>query len=454
MCGIAGIVKLENTPCDAAAVERMRDEVPYRGPDDRGSVYFRRDCRSFENVEPTDSKWIVGLGHRRLSILDLSASGHQPMCHEGRYWVAYNGEVYNYVELRTELVRAGRSFHSSSDTEVILAAFAQWGTSCFRRFRGMWGLILFDALRREIILCRDPVGIKPLYIWKGDGLVAIASEIKQFRCVQGFRSKVDYLAGMEYLKTGYEDPERSFFEGVEPVRPAHWVRISLDTCTVASPERYWYPELIEVAVTDPQEAASLFSEKLRECVDMHLRSDVSVGCALSGGLDSSAIAVLIDAHNKTTEPLRTFTVTFPGESIDESAYADTVVSAIHAEPYKVTPKPDRFLEDLNHFLWIHDEPVGSLSMYAGYCIARLTRESGVTVTLHGQGGDEILSGYWQSYFLYLRQLLMNGSWTRLAGYFTGAFWGGGNPSLFGQIPLMVQRYLSRSKRSIGYSKTK
>src|SRR5262249_19392718 len=145
----AGLVKLETTSCSASVIDRMRDEVSYRGPDDFGSVYFGKDRKVHKTLEPDSSNWLVGLGHRRLSILDLSLAGHQPMSYGDRYWIVYNGEVYNYVELRRELVQAGRSFRSSSDTEVILASFAEWGTACFRRFRGMWGLILFDAVRRE-----------------------------------------------------------------------------------------------------------------------------------------------------------------------------------------------------------------------------------------------------------------------------------------------------------------
>ena len=155
MCGIAAILKLETTCCTADVLDRMRDEVSYRGPDDFGSVYFCHNPKPLDAVVPESTQCKVGLAHRRLSILDLSPSGHQPMCYGGRYWITYNGEVYNYLELRQELARAGRAFQSSSDTEVILAAFAEWGTASFSRFRGMWGLVLYDAVRQEVILCRD-----------------------------------------------------------------------------------------------------------------------------------------------------------------------------------------------------------------------------------------------------------------------------------------------------------
>jgi asparagine synthase (glutamine-hydrolysing) len=204
-----------------------------------------------------------------------------------------------------------------------------------------------------------------------------------------------------------------------------------------------------VQVTDAEEAAQLFVDKVRECVDIHLRSDVPVGCALSGGLDSSAIAVFIDGlKGGWGNPLHTFTSTFPGEAIDEREYADAILTRIHAKPYFVTPDPVLFPEELNRFVWIHDEPVGGISMYAGYCVARLTRQAGVSVTLNGQGGDEIFSGYWQSYFLYLRELLNHGRLLTLASHFVGALLGSGNPSLVRQIPVMLRRYRARRKPSL------
>jgi asparagine synthase (glutamine-hydrolysing) len=198
-------------------------------------------------------------------------------------------------------------------------------------------------------------------------------------------------------------------------------------------------------VTDAEEAGRLFAEKLRECVHIHLRSDVPVGCALSGGLDSSSIAVLVHALQDGDEgPLHTFTSTFPGDATDEREYADTVLKEIYAEPHFVTPDPTKFLEDLDRFLWIHDEPVGGISVYAAYCIARLTRQVGIPVTLNGQGGDEILSGYWQSYYLYLHRLVRQGRFLSLASHFAGALLGTGNPVLVSQAPVMFRRYRARS----------
>lgn len=451
MCGIAAILKSRDVNCPADILNAMRDEVSYRGPDDRGSKFFRRFGATYAELErsQSESAWEIGLGHRRLSILDLSIAGHQPMVYGKRFWIVYNGEVFNFIEIRAELKRLGHNFQSSSDTEVILAAYSEWGSACFAYFRGMWGLVIFDSQRNEVILCRDRLGIKPLYFWERPGLIAIASEIKQFLHVPGFNPRIDLQASNLYLQAGYEDPNRSFFCDVRPVPAGSWMTIALDGLKISTPESYWHPERVQVVVKSSDEAAQLFSNKLKESVGMHLRSDVPVGCALSGGLDSSAIAVLVSGMNNDHEvPLHTFTCTFPGHKLDERQYVDAVLANIHALAHFSTPDPREFLEDLNRFIWIHDEPVGHLSMYSGYCIARLTHKAGVPVTLNGQGGDEIFSGYWQTYFMHLRDLWRQGRRLALAGHFLGAYLGNGNPDLIGQIPVMLRRYRSRKKKTL------
>ena len=450
MCGIAAILKSRDIHFPTAMFERMRDEVSYRGPDDKGRTFFNRSGSAYHKMEmpDADSAWEIGLGHRRLSILDLSSAGHQPMGYKGRFWIVYNGEVYNYIELRAELQGLGHLFHSASDTEVILAAYAEWGPACFDRLRGMWAIVILDCVRSEIIVCRDRLGIKPLYLWEGSGLVAIASEIKQLLHVPGFTARMDPVSAALYLQTGYENSSRSFFRDVWPVPAGCWLRVSLDSLKLSEPEAYWHPERIQVGVTNADEAGRLFADKLRETVRMHLRSDVPVGCALSGGLDSSSIAVLVNAmKNGQGVPLHTFTSTFPGHRYDERQFVDSVVATIRALPHFTTPDPHLFLEELDRFLWIHDEPVGSLSMYAGYCVARLTQEAGIPVTLNGQGGDEILSGYWQTYFLHLLDLWKQGQLMDLSRHFLGALMRNGNPVLMGQVPVMLRRFRARGMKA-------
>jgi asparagine synthase (glutamine-hydrolysing) len=449
MCGIAAILKLATAPCPAGALGRMRDEIAYRGPDDFGSMFFRREGSGWIEATPPVAEWQVGLGHRRLSILDLTATGHQPMPYRSKFWIVYNGEVYNYVEIRAELGQLGHVFRSSSDTEVILAAYAEWGTDCFSRFRGMWGLVIIDYARNEAILCRDRLGIKPLYLWQGSGIVAIASEIKQFRHVPGFSARLDAGVANAYIRTSHEDPRRSFFRGVQPMEAGAWLRIPLDTLKPSAPHSYWYPERVRGTVTDPAEAGRLFANKADECVRIHLRSDVPVGCWLSGGLDSSSIAVIISQQeNNSGNALRTFTATFPGQAVDEREYVDAVLTQIKASAHFVTPEPGLFLEELDRFLWIHDEPVGGISNYAGYCVARLTSKMGIPVTLNGQGGDEIFSGYWQSYFLQLYELWKKRRLVPLASHLLGALFGTGNPALVTQIPFILRRYYDRQNPAL------
>ncbi len=449
MCGIAGLLKSSGVYIPQNVLKKMTTDIGHRGPDDEGTVFLSSSSSDTNLLcSETDADWTVALGSRRLSILDISPAGHMPMAYKDFLWCVYNGEVYNFIEVRAELQKLGHVFRSSCDTEVILAAYTEWGPDCFSRFRGMWGLIIFDSKRNEVIICRDRLGIKPIYFWQGTGIIAIASELKQFLAIPGFVPRLQMSVATEYLKTGYEMPDTCFFRDVSPVPAGTWLRIPLDTLIPSTPQRYWHPEKVQVSITTVEEASRLFAEKLQESVRIHLRSDVPVGCALSGGLDSSAIAVLVREMQSLHAPaLHTFTSTFAGENVDERAYADAVVQQLGAEPHYATPDPFRFLDELDTFLYMHDEPVGSLSMYAGYCIARLTREAGISVTLNGQGGDEILSGYWQSYFLYLRTLASHGHMLPLAQHFTGALLGYGNPLLLQQVPVMLKRYSARARRT-------
>lgn len=445
MCGIAALFRQLTTYIPPDTLKRMTTNIRHRGPDDEGMVFLSTHADSW-HVCSEEADWTVALGSRRLSILDLSSSGHMPMMYRNAFWCVYNGEVYNFIEVRTELEKLGHTFRSSSDTEVILAAYAEWGPNCFTRFRGMWGLVLFDSIRNEVLVCRDRLGIKPLYIWQGAGMVAVASEVKQFLHVPGFTPRIHLSTATEYLRTGYEEPSRSFFQEVATVPAGSWLRISLTTLIPSTLVSYWHPERIQTEITTVEQASQLFAEKLRESVRLHLRSDVPVGCALSGGLDSSAIAVLVsELQSAQGATLNTFTSTFAGDQTDEREYADAVVAHIRATPHYVTPDPMAFLDELDSFLFMHDEPIGSLSMYAGYCIARLTREAGVPVSLNGQGGDEILSGYWQSYFLHLRELGRHGRIIPFIGHFAGAVTEKGNSALLSQVPLMLRRYYARSK---------
>ncbi len=443
MCGIAALFRLSRREISPEAIVRMTRAVAHRGPDGEGIAYFGPTEHGLAEIDPRGSDWNVALGHRRLSILDLSDAGRQPMVYRDHLWLIYNGEVYNYVELRSELERAGHVFRSHTDSEVILAAYDQWGTACFERMRGMWGLVILDCRRQIAVLSRDRLGIKPLYVVESNGLIAVASELKQFLSVPGLTLQPDEKALRDYLQTGYESTGRTFFEHISPVPAGVWMSIDLANGKMSPPHEFWFPEQIEATIADSRLASEQLRDSLLESVRVHLRSDVPVGCALSGGVDSSSIAGCVGEITSRQQRLETFSVLFPGSPTDESGYVGVMVENVNCRPHSITPTPEQFLADLDRFVWINDEPVGALAQYAGYALARLTRETQVPVTLNGQGGDEVLGGYWQSYFLHLRRLLRSGRWLRLAGHFAGSIFPWGNPQLPLQAPAMLRRYRSR-----------
>lgn len=479
MCGILGLIRRSGAPFPAGAVEAMTRRVSHRGPDGEGYAYLGSHGDGLQQLPggaaAGDGPWRVALGHRRLKILDLSDDAAQPMAwpmassnggstaDQPHLWLVYNGEVYNYLELRRELEAEGRRFATTGDTEVVLAAYEQWGTDCFRRFHGMWGLLLIDGRRRRAVVSRDRLGIKPLYLRPVDGCVAVVSELKQLTAMPGPALDVDPEALAEYLATGYEETHRCFFAGVEPLAAGTWRSLDLDTLELSPAHSFWDPAFDEAKIDHPEEAAELFAEAFRHSVTLHLRSDVPVGCALSGGLDSSAVAAVIqglwrDHKPRPVEPgqppvgnLQTFTAAFPGSAVDEGPQVRRTAAALGADAFFVEPRPEELLDELDEWVWSHDEPVGSLSQYAGYRVARLTRHHGVPVVLNGQGGDEVLGGYWQSYLLWLRELARRGRAVALAGHLLGAAAPGGNGRLLAQLPVMGRRYLHRRRSALGRS---
>jgi asparagine synthase (glutamine-hydrolysing) len=424
----------------------MVDRAAHRGPDDTGVVAFAGQ-RAVEDLEV--ETWEIALAHRRLAIIDLSSRGAQPMVYRGRYWLAYNGEVYNYLELRAELERRGHHFCTRSDSEVILAAFAEWGPHCFERMRGMWALVLVDLQTRTAMLCRDRLGMKPLYVWQSDALLAVVSEIKQLAELPGFRPRYAEEVVAEYLATGYESNVGSFFRDVLPVQPGTFLTFSIDRRVLSAAQPYWWPERITASISDGAEATDAFEAKLEECVGIHLRSDVPVGCSLSGGLDSSAIAVLARGQTIAGTDFHTFTAACAGDPAEERECVDVMLDVVRPSAHFVSPSAEGFLDDLDDFVWHHDEPVSSLSMYAGYCVARTVRAAQVSVILAGEGGDEVLSGYWQSYFMYLREAGLRGRVLTVASHLASAALPGGNPTLLAQVPVMARRYVDRRRGLAG-----
>ena len=410
MCGIAGYHGLT---ADEALLRRMNDCQVHRGPDGDGIF--------------TDGP--VGLAHRRLSIIDR-AHGQQPMTTpDGRYTIIYNGEVYNYLDLRAELEALGRSFSTDSDTEVVLEAFAQWGAEAFDRFNGMFGLAIWDAQVRSLTLARDHFGIKPLYVCRSAGSGAnggdawvFASEIKPILASGLYEKRPNERTIFRYLRFRiHEDGRETFFDGIERLEPGEMMVIVAD----GSVERRMFTrlreELLELALEQrpyDEAAAREYRERLVEAVRLRLQSEVPVGTSLSGGLDSSAVAVIINRllneHDKTAESVgaqqNTFSAVFPNSINDEERYVDDVLEICRGQVtgHKIKPTATEFKEDLVDFVRTQEEPLISSGPYAQYQVMREATKH-VTVLLDGQGADEMMAGYIPYYFVYLRQLRAQGA---------------------------------------------
>ena len=380
MCGICGIVALGRPP-EAETVERMAAELDHRGPDGPGSYAAEG----------------VALGFRRLAIIDLSDAGDQPFASDdGALRLVHNGEVYNYRELRRELEARGHAFRSATDTEVVLAAYREWGERCVQRFNGMWAFVIWDAKRRTLFCSRDRFGVKPFYYRFDAGRFVFASEPRAFRGDPETRLEPNPRAIRDYLDQAYLDhTEETFFAGIRKLPPAHYLVLDENGLRVS---RYWSLEEHEPPAGDAAEALrELFLDSIR----LRLRSDVPAGTALSGGLDSSAIAVTVDhlLHTEKENAVavgprqRTFTAYFEVPGFDERPYAEAVVGRTTAEPHWITFGPEELAGDLPSIVEAQGEPFGSTSICAGWYVMREARRAGVTVMLDGQGGDEVLAGY-------------------------------------------------------------
>ncbi|MEO6110255.1 MAG: asparagine synthase (glutamine-hydrolyzing) [Nitrospiraceae bacterium] len=404
MCGIAGIAYASSAKLEmAAAVRRMIALQRHRGPDGEGFY---------------DSKG-VSLGHCRLAIIDLTETGHQPMAdQEGRYWITFNGEIYNYLELGEELRELGFQFHGTSDTEVLLAAFRQWGQKCLERLRGMFAFAIWDERTGCLFAARDRLGIKPFHYWvNGTSQLAFASELKALLEFLPDRM-VNTTLAKQFLAWNLIDhePAETMISGIMRLPPAHallWRQgEGLRTW------RYWELKVNEDFQVTPEHEAVLIGEfrrQFEETVSLHLRSDVPVGTCLSGGLDSSAIACVVnlELHRRGVwqkHSQHTFSACFEEPRLDERRYIEVVVDAIGCQSHYVFPSGERFAEDLEQWVWHQEEPAGGSGVYAQYCVARLARDSGIKVLLDGQGADEQLAGYRKFILVYLRELLKSGSY--------------------------------------------
>ena len=374
MCGIAGFANGQGTPASAdadfALVHAMCDVIRHRGPDDEGI--------RVENG--------VGLGMRRLSIIDLS-TGNQPIHNEDRsVWIVFNGEIYNYRELRAELQHAGHRFYTSSDTETIVHAYEQWGERAFGRLRGMFGLAIWDRARRTLLIARDRAGIKPLYYSERHGRLFFGSEIKSLLVAGAADRNIDLSALDHYLTFLYTPRDASIFRGVHKLPPGHFLRWSDGHAVV---KQYWELAAGETFEGSDVEAADELHNILRDAVRSHLVSDVPLGAFLSGGIDSSLVVGLMS--EVSDRPVQTFSIGFDEPQFDELEHARTVAAHFKTDHHEFVVRPDA-LSILDRLIQHFDEPFADSSAIPTWYVCEMARRH-VTVVLSGDGGDELFGGY-------------------------------------------------------------
>ncbi len=414
MCGISVIVTRDPESEYQDYIREMTGLVRHRGPDNLA-------CAALLGG-------VVHVGHTRLSIIDISHEADQPMCLEsGGLWILYNGEVYNYIELRAELESLGHTFRTGSDTEVVLVAYKEWGADCLKRFNGMFAFTIIDTQRKRLFAARDRLGVKPLYYYHMPGrLFCIASEIKQFTALPSFRAQVNPQRVYDYLAHGMLDhtPE-TMFRGVFQLRGGQHMEAGLDPgdAAFAQPriQTWWtlpvHPQDLSIS---REEAAGRFQDLLEDSVRLRLRSDVPVGSCLSGGLDSSSIVCLVNrvlGAEKSSEIQKTFSSCFDDVRYDERTYIEEVIAQAGIESHYTFPDPEALFSTLDDITWHQDEPFGSMSIFAQWQVFKLARAHGVKVMLDGQGADELLGGYHGFFWAWMAGLLRR----REIGSMLGAF---------------------------------
>jgi asparagine synthase (glutamine-hydrolysing) len=415
MCGIAGAIALEAAagrladPLDRI-VERMAQRLAHRGPD--GSGLWR------------PPSGLIALAHRRLAIIDLTDTGRQPMDYAGRFWITFNGEIYNFKDLRPQLLALGHSFRGESDTEVLLAAIAQWGIDdALRRCVGMFAFALWDAQDQVLHLGRDRMGEKPLYLGEFSGYLFFASELRAFRAIPGFDARISGVAANAYLRDGCVPGALSIYEGIYKLPPGHVLtvqagrdqRLPVDWPRSAGgsslrdlkPRSYWScrdaaTKGRESPIKDPRAAIEQGEELIRQSVREQMHADVPTGAFLSGGIDSSLVTAVM--QHQSSQPVRTFTVAFDDPRYDESQHARAIADHLGTRHEEFSLREREIVDQVPSIVHLMDEPTANGSFFPVYLISHLARTQ-VTVVLSGDGGDELFAGY-------NRYALATGAWRR------------------------------------------
>lgn len=418
MCGIAALFSRKQKQ-DLSAIVAMNDMIRHRGPDDEGFALFSNAATApmlFGGKDTPESvlnsrlsycpnqrtasrplEGIAAISNRRLAIVDLSPSGHQPMCtDEGLQWLVYNGEIYNHIEIRQELEQLGYTFRSHSDTEMILNAYREWGVRCLSRFNGMFAFVLVDQKKQKVFAARDRFGVKPLYYWRApSGLLAFASEIKQFTVIPGWEARLNRQRAYDFLNWGvFDHTHETLFDGVEQLRGGEYFEFSLheENDDTLYPHR-WYALSATPFHGDEKSAANAFQTLLEDAVRLRLRADVDVGSCLSGGLDSSSIVCIANRLLNRSGRQKTFSACSKNPKFDERRFIDIIVAKTGVDAHYTYPSLDELFQQLDTIIWHQDEPFCSTSIFAQWEVFKLANNNNIKVMLDGQGADEQLAGY-------------------------------------------------------------
>lgn len=464
MCGIVGIWQLGGAAVGLDNLQLATDAIRHRGPDDEGFLLVNTRSGQAVSCAGPDTDYRVALpaleqfkaqqfdltfGFRRLAILDLSPGGHQPMSSsDGKFWIVFNGEIYNYQELRAELATHGHEFKTTSDTEVILAAYQQWGESCVEHFNGMFALAIWNSVEKTMFVARDRFGEKPFhYVYVPGRLFAFASEMKALWAAGVAGREVHEEALALFTEYGQvEAGEQTIYTGILRLPQAHCLTLSAGGRF--QKRRYWdIDPRIKLDDWNDERCVERFRELLISSVSLRLRADVPVGSSLSGGLDSSTIVSAINRLLPESSVQKTFSARFDDPARDEGKWMDLVTQSNRVERHDVWPTAEKFFEELSDLFWHQEEPFSSTSVYAQWSVMRLAKQNGVTVLLDGQGADEMLAGY-HSYFNEITDDLLHS--LNLPGYLK---WRRDCLALHGVIPggigrVVRQKMPERLKRAV------
>ena len=394
MCGIAGIIQINSSPYSKEHLKKMTDALAHRGPDGEGL---------WQNEGGN-----VLLGHRRLSIIDLSNAGNQPMHYLSRYTIIHNGEIYNYIELKEDLQKKGYSFHSKTDTEVITAAYDCWQDECVDHFDGMFAFVIWDSTEKQLFAARDRFGEKPFFYHFDGKQLLFASEMKALWAA-GIERIPNQKMLFNFITIGYTDnpaePGETFFENIHKLPAASVLKYDLKENKLIL-EKYWDidPEEQQKKITDT-EALEQFNHLLTTSIKRRLRSDVAIGTSLSGGLDSSSIVAMVASFGNSS--LAAFTAAFPGFEKDETVFSKQVSDKFGLQQSITNIISDEMMKDWEKLCYHQEEPFGSASIYAQYKVYELAKQHNVKVLLDGQGADETLAGYHKYYKWYWQELFRN-----------------------------------------------